>query len=124
MRFYRDDGLGYGIAGVSCKRLQRPVVRFQDAAEMRDIVGSMKEVREAPQAMTATDMIPRLLEVVDPAGAVGDSRRGRQHHRVLAHRVHAGVPNHTGLTPLSLETRTLDDQVARGGAPNDGCACW
>jgi hypothetical protein len=94
------------------------VVRFQDVAEMRDIVGSMKEVREAPQAMTATDMIPQLLERVDPAGAVAITIEAGSIIALSAHHAHAGVPNHTGLTRISLETRTLmiGDQVARRGA--------
>lgn len=40
---------------------------------------------------------------------------------------HTGVPNHTGLTRISLETRTLsiDDLCAGRGAPNiDGHAPW
>jgi hypothetical protein len=38
-----------------------------------------------------------------------------------------GVPNHTDLTRISVETRTLliEDHVARRGAPNmDGSAHW
>jgi hypothetical protein len=93
---------------------------------MRDIIRSMKEVREAPQARTATNMIPPLLEKVDPAGAVAIAIEAGSIIAFSAHYANAGVPNHTGLTRISMETRTLmiGEQVARRGAPNDGCACW
>lgn len=78
-------------------------------------------------AVDADEAIPHLLEpidsslaapvVVDPGSMIAFSS---------AH-AHAGVPNHTEVTRISLETRTVwIEDVRRGrGAPNvDGSAPW
>jgi hypothetical protein len=74
---------------------------------MPDIVGSMKEVREAPQAMTATDVIPQLLERVNPAGAEAIPIEAGSMIPFSAHHAHAGVPNHTGLTRIHWKRALL-----------------
>lgn len=78
-------------------------------------------------AVNADDAIPHVLPDADlgPAEPVviapGDLLLFSAAH------AHAGVPNHTGLTRISLETRTvlIDDVRAGVGAPNvDGHAPW
>jgi hypothetical protein len=78
-------------------------------------------------AVNADDAIPHVLEGADlgPVEPVviapGDLLLFSAAH------AHTGVPNHTGLTRISLETRTvLINDVRRGaGAPNvDGHAPW
>lgn len=72
-------------------------------------------------------LVPRPLEPVDPAGAVPVVIAPGEVIAFSTAHAHAGVPNQTGLTRISLETRTLwiDDVRAGRGAPNlDGAARW
>jgi len=88
-------------------------------------IGAAIASNRRPGAGSTVDPIPHLNEdvsqepavpvVIDPGAIVTFSS---------AH-AHAGVPNHTGVTRISLETRTLwiDDFLAGRGAPNvDGNA--
>jgi hypothetical protein len=71
--------------------------------------------------------IPQLLEEVDPALGVPVTIEPGSIIAFSAAHAHTGVPNHTGLTRISLETRTLsiEDFCAGRGAPNvDGYAPW
>lgn len=71
--------------------------------------------------------IPQLLEEVDPDLAVPVVIEPGTIIAFSAAQAHAGVPNHTGLTRISLETRTLsvEDFCAGRGAPDvDGRATW
>jgi hypothetical protein len=98
----------------------RPVPN--DSADF-DMVEAMRVVRERRGGR----VVPGPLEPVDP---------GRGNPVVIdcgsiiafsSQHAHAGVPNHSGLTRISLETRTLlmEDFLAGRGAPNvDGRACW
>ncbi|WP_273822546.1 hypothetical protein [Pseudomonas asplenii] len=83
--------------------------------------------RDGRNSVNADQAIPHLLEsiedevavpvVIDPGSLLAFSG---------AH-AHAGVPNHTELTRISFETRTvwIDDVLAGRGAPNvDGHAPW
>lgn len=85
-----------------------------------DIGAAIPGTRQGGRAAAAVDPIPHLTEdisrqpavpiVIDPGTVVTFSS---------AH-AHAGVPNHTGVTRISLETRTLsiEDFLAGKGAPN------
>lgn len=78
-------------------------------------------------AVGADESIPHLISPID----TGTARPVLAPPGTLiafsgAH-AHAGVGNHTGLTRISFETRTVwvDDLLARRGAPNiDGHAPW
>jgi hypothetical protein len=71
--------------------------------------------------------IPRLLEEVAPELALPVVIEPGTLIAFSAAHAHAGVPNHTDFTRISLETRTLsiEDFCAGRGAPNvDGHAPW
>lgn len=92
-----------------------------------DMAEVMRRVREEPASLTPGDLIPRLLEPVDFATARPVVIGPGSVIAFSSQHAHAGVPNHTGFTRLSLETRTLQiaDYLARRGAPNvDGSARW
>jgi hypothetical protein len=78
--------------------------------------------------VSATDGgIPKLLEVVPPGLAIPVTIDPGSVIAFSAAHAHTGVPNHTGLTRISLETRTLflEDLCAGRGAPDvDGHAPW
>lgn len=70
-----------------------------------------------PHVEPGADLGPAIPVVIAPGDVLLFS---------AAH-AHAGVPNHTGLTRISLETRTvlIEDVRAGRGAPNiDGAAPW
>lgn len=71
--------------------------------------------------------IPQLLEDVDPSLGVPVTIEPGSIIAFSAAHAHTGIHNHTGLTRISLETRTLsiEDFCAGRGAPNiDGQARW
>jgi hypothetical protein len=78
-------------------------------------------------AVDADQAIPHLLEPIDPGlGVPVVIAPGAVIAFSSAH-AHAGIPNSTGTTRISIETRTLwiDDVRSGRGAPNvDGCAPW
>lgn len=92
-----------------------------------DLAQVMRHNRSAPAHADRKAMTPRLREAVDMSAAVpvvidpGDVIAFSTQH------AHVGLPNHTDLTRISLETRTLrlSDYRAGRGAPNvDGRARW
>jgi hypothetical protein len=90
-----------------------------------DMAEAMKRVREARPDLKAGDMLPQLLGGVDPRLAQPVTIEPGSVIAFSAQHAHAGVTNHTDLTRISLDTRTLwlEDWVARRGAPNiDGRA--
>lgn len=92
-----------------------------------DMAEAMRRVREAPASLKPGDMVPRLLEPVDPAEGVPVTIAPGEIIAFSGQHAHAGVPNQSGLTRISLETRTLAiaDHLARRGARNsDGRAYW
>jgi hypothetical protein len=71
--------------------------------------------------------IPQLREEIDPGLGVPVTIEPGSIIAFSAAHAHTGVPNHSGLTRISLETRTLsiEDFRAGRGAPNiDGHAPW
>jgi hypothetical protein len=102
----------------------RPLANTSSGFDISDV---MRRNREAPETVKADDMAPRLLEqiewekgspvVIAPGEVIAFS----------AQHAHAGVPNHTPFTRISLETRTLRiaDLLSGRGARNvDGRARW
>jgi hypothetical protein len=90
-----------------------------------DMAEAMKRVREAKPDLQAGDMLPQLLDSVDPQLAHPVTIEPGSIIAFSAQHAHAGVTNHTDITRISLDTRTLwiEDWVARRGAPNiDGRA--
>jgi hypothetical protein len=92
-----------------------------------DLARVLERSRSGENVSATDGGIPQLLEevapelgipvIIDPGTLIAFS---------AAH-AHVGVPNHTGLTRISLETRTLciEDFCAGRGAPNvDGRAKW
>jgi hypothetical protein len=83
------------------------------------------EIRARRRAGQPVELVPHPTEPVDDRG---EQRVAIEPGDLLcfsgAH-LHAGVPNHTGVTRFSIETRTVDaaDVAAGRGAPNvDGAA--
>lgn len=79
------------------------------------------------KALTGMMAVPQLLEPVDPAQAAPVLIEPGSIIVFSSAHAHAGVPNSTDLTRISLETRTVwIPDVERGaGAPNvDGEAHW
>jgi hypothetical protein len=78
-------------------------------------------------SVDADQAIPHLLEDVDPAlGTPVVIEPGSMVAFSGAH-AHAGIPNHTGVTRISFETRTLwipNVQLGRGAPNVDGHAPW
>jgi hypothetical protein len=92
-----------------------------------DIVESLRRIRDAPASIGPQDMIPTLLDTIDQTGASPVLIEPGSIIAFSAQHAHAAVPNSTGLTRISVETRTLAiaDLAARRGAPNtDGSARW
>ena len=87
----------------------------------------IRRIREAPASVAKGETVPRLLQEVDPADAMPVVIEPGQVIAFSSQHAHAGVPNHTDLTRISLDTRTLrlSDQLAGRGARNvDGRARW
>jgi hypothetical protein len=78
-------------------------------------------------AVDADQAIPHLLEEIDGALAIPVVIEPGSMIAFSSAHAHAGVPNHTDVTRISLETRTvwIDDLRQGRGAPNvDGFAPW
>jgi len=102
----------------------RPIANSSADFDMAEV---MRRVREEPGTLKPGAMVPRLMEDIDPAEGVPVTIAPGEIIAFSAQHAHAGVPNHTNLTRISLETRTLviADHLARRGAPNiDGRAHW
>ena len=92
-----------------------------------DIAEVMRRNREAPASVGKGEMVPRLLEEIDWSQARPVTIASGEIIAFSSQHAHAGVQNHTDLTRISIETRTLNipDHLAGRGAPNvDGHARW
>jgi hypothetical protein len=92
-----------------------------------DLADVMERLRTAPETVSSGQLAPRPTHAVDPEGGVPVVLEPGEIIAFSSAHAHAGVPNHTGLTRISLETRTvsISDVRARHGAPNaDGRARW
>lgn len=104
---------------------QRPLLNSSADFDMRAIL--QRSHRDGRNAVDADEAIPHLLEAVAAQqGIAVDIAPGSLLAFSGAH-AHAGVGNHTGLTRVSFETRSIliEDLIAGLGAPNiDGHAPW
>jgi hypothetical protein len=92
-----------------------------------DLAQVMERLRTAPETLGPGQLAPRPIDAVDPNRGLPVVLEPGEIIAFSSAHAHAGVPNHTGLTRISLETRTVSiaDTRARRGAPNvDGHACW
>ncbi|NWA09514.1 hypothetical protein [Pseudomonas gingeri] len=83
--------------------------------------------RDGRNTVDADQAIAHLLESIEGESAIPVVIDPGTLLAFSGAHAHAGVPNHTGLTRISFETRTLwiDDVLAGRGAPNvDGRAPW
>jgi len=92
-----------------------------------DLADVMERLRTAPATVGPGQLVPRPTQAVDCAGGEPVVLDPGEIIAFSSAHAHAGVPNHTGLTRISLETRTvsISDVRAQRGAPNvDGEARW
>jgi len=92
-----------------------------------DLEDVMERLRTAPETVGSGQLAPRPTQAVDSAGGVPVVLDPGEIIAFSSAHAHVGVPNHTGLTRISLETRTvsISDVRAQRGAPNvDGEARW
>ncbi|HTB64675.1 MAG TPA: hypothetical protein VK727_00510 [Steroidobacteraceae bacterium] len=92
-----------------------------------DLAQVMEKLRTAPETLGPGQLAPRPTAPVAPNSAVPVVLEPGEIIAFSSAHAHVGVPNHTGLTRISLETRTVSitDTRARRGAPNvDGRARW
>jgi hypothetical protein len=97
-----------------------------DSADF-DLADVMERLRRAPETIGPGELAPRPVQAVDPDGGVPVVLQPGDIIAFSSAQAHVGVPNHTGLTRISLETRTvsISDVRARRGAPQvDGQARW
>ena len=97
-----------------------------DSADF-DLADVMERLRRAPETLGPGQLAPRPVQAVDPDGGVPVILEPGDIIAFSSVQAHVGVPNHTGLTRISLETRTvsISDVGARRGAPHvDGQARW
>lgn len=91
-----------------------------------DMAEAMRLVREKAPTRPG-QIVPRSLETFDPESSRPVVIDCGEIIAFSSQHAHAGVPNHSGLTRISLETRTLliEDHLEGRGAPNvDGWAHW
>jgi hypothetical protein len=92
-----------------------------------DLAAVMERVRTAPQTLGPGQLLPRPTQPMGPQSGVPVVLDPGEVITFSSAHAHVGVPNHTGLTRISLETRTVSigDLRARRGAPNiDGHSRW
>jgi hypothetical protein len=92
-----------------------------------DLVQVMERLRTAPHSLGPGQLAPRPTQSVDPDGGIPVVLDPGEIIAFSSAHAHVGVPNHTGLTRVSLETRTVSITDVRGrhGAPDvDGHARW
>ncbi len=92
-----------------------------------DIVAIMERNRGHGRPVRQGEMVPQLLEQIDVAAAQPVTITPGQVIVFSSQHAHAGVPNGTDLTRISLETRTLrltDLELGRGAPNVDGRARW
>ncbi|MDQ0390582.1 hypothetical protein [Labrys monachus] len=103
----------------------RPVPNTSAAFDLEAVLARTRTAGR--HAMSADDAIPHLSGEVDVGTIVPVVIDPGEVIAFSGAHAHAGVPNATGLTRISLETRTLwiDDVRDGRGAPNlDGAAPW
>jgi hypothetical protein len=92
-----------------------------------DLADVMQRLRTAPETLGPGQLAPRPTVTVDPEGGIPVVLEPGEIIAFSSNHAHVGVPNHTGLTRVSLETRTVSihDVRAHRGAPDvDGAARW
>lgn len=97
-----------------------------DSADF-DLAAMMAHNRAAPPDAPRRAMTPRPTGPIDPASGEPVVIAPGEIIAFSAQHAHVGVPNCTGLTRISIDTRTLRlaDHLAGRGAPNvDGRARW
>ncbi|MBT2186440.1 hypothetical protein [Sphingobium nicotianae] len=97
-----------------------------DSAQF-DLAELMAHNRAAPAQAPRKPMTPRPLDPVDPALGQPVVIDPGEVIAFSAQHAHVGVPNRTGLTRISLDTRTLrlsDQRAGRGARNVDGRALW
>jgi len=106
------------------KLFARPLANSSADFDIDDVV---RRNREAPETVREGDLLPRLLEEVDPRDALPVTIDPGEVIAFSAQHAHVGIQNHTDYTRISLDTRTLQiqDHIAGRGARNvDGRARW
>lgn len=92
-----------------------------------DIVDIIERGRGRGRPVEPGEEVPRLLQEIDLSDARPVTIAPGELILFSSQHAHVGIPNHTDLTRISLETRTLRlaDLEAGRGAPNvDGRARW
>lgn len=92
-----------------------------------DLAQVMERLRTAPGTVGPGELAPGPTQPVDPEDGVPVVLEPGEIIAFSSAQAHVGVPNHTGLTRVSLETRTVSiaDVRARRGAPDlDGRSRW
>jgi len=92
-----------------------------------DLADVMRRLRTAPGTLGPGQLAPRPLKPVDAEGGVPVVIEPGEIVAFSSAHAHAGVPNHTGLTRVSLETRTVsiaDVRAGRGAPDVDGRGRW
>jgi hypothetical protein len=92
-----------------------------------DLADVMERLRAAPETLGRGQLAPRPTVSVDADGGVPVVLEPGEIIAFSSAHAHVGVPNHTGLTRVSLETRTLsitDVRARRGALDVDGHARW
>jgi hypothetical protein len=102
----------------------RPLANSSATFDLAEVI---RRQREAPETFGPGESVPRLLEAIDPAEAQPVVIEPGEIIAFSSQHAHAGVENHTDLTRISLDTRTLqitDQQEGRGARNVDGRAKW
>lgn len=92
-----------------------------------DLSEVMRRNQESPETLKAGEMVPQLLERIEPETGLPVVIAPGEVIAFSAQHAHAGIRNRTEFTRISLETRTLriPDHLAGRGAGNvDGRAPW
>ena len=92
-----------------------------------DLADVMERLRSAPETLGPGQLAPRPTQRIDPDEGVPVVLEPGQIIAFSSAHAHAGVANHTGLTRVSLETRTVsvsDVRTGRGAPDMDGHARW
>lgn len=92
-----------------------------------DIVAIMERNKGHGRPVGQGEMVPRLVEEIDLSQALPVTIAPGEVIVFSSQHAHVGVPNHTDVTRISLETRTLrlaDLETGRGAPNVDGRARW
>jgi hypothetical protein len=102
----------------------RPLANSSDGYDIRDLI---ERNRGHGRPVGPGEMVPRLTQEVDLSSAQPVTIAPGEVIAFSSQHAHVGLPNHTDLTRISLDTRTVrvDDLQAGRGAPNvDGRGRW